>query len=269
MDVEKSNYLLDLNKLEDFLQNCKKSILKRIKGIINVELFGSTNNLAKLKRISKKYNLSLIGDCSQSLGTLFKGQSSIDYYDYSVVSFYPTKILSAYGDAGMIFVKKNLINKAKLLKNNGHTVKNKNDCHILGINSRMDSFQAYILNNKLKKIDKILKTKKKYANILKKFLPTKFSMPNIDSDVNSNEYILSFYIDIKKKKNFITYIEKNNIICRTIYEKLLNENYVLKPIVRINLPNAQMCTKNLISIPSHEKLNLNEFMFIIKKIRDF
>ena len=199
LDVEKNNYLLDLVKLETFLKSCKKSLLKRIKGIINVELFGSTNDLLKLKRISKKYNLSLIGDCSQSLGTLYKGKSSLDYYDYSIVSFYPTKILSAYGDAGMVFVKKNLKNKALLLKNNGHSVKNKNNCKMLGFNSRMDSFQAYILNNKLKNLDKIIKLKRKYAKIFKKNLPKEFTLPSENSEIKSNNYILSFYIDSKKK----------------------------------------------------------------------
>lgn len=269
LDIEKNNYLLDLEKLENFLKNCKKSILKRIKGIINVEIFGSTNNLTELRRISKKYNLSLIGDCSQSLGTLFKGKSSLDYYDYSVVSFYPTKILSAYGDAGMVFVNRKLKNKVLLLKNNGHSVKNKNDCKIIGINSRMDSFQAYILNNKLKELNKILKIKKKYANIFKKNLPDYFNLPDINSDVISNNYILSFYIDKKKKKKFIGYMKKNNIICRTIYEKLLNENHVLKPIIKTNLSNAESCKKNLISIPSHEKLSLKQFMHIINKIKEF
>ena len=64
-------------------------------------------------------------------------------------------------------------------------------------------------------------------------------------------------------------MKKNNIICRTIYEKLLNENHVLKPIIKTNLSNAESCKKNLISIPSHEKLSLKQFMHIINKIKEF
>jgi DNA mismatch repair protein MutS len=85
--------------------------------------------------------------------------------------------------------------------------------------------------------------------------------------VNAERYITE---ELKEFESKIFGAEdKIKILEESLYEKLLNENYVLKPIVRINLPNAQMCTKILISIPSHEKLNLNEFMFIIKKIRDF
>ncbi len=269
IDVEQNSNLLDLSKLENFLKNCKKTIRKRIKGIINVELFGFTNNLVKLKKISKKYGLSLIGDCSQSLGTYYKGRSTLDYYDYSVVSYYPTKILSAYGDAGMVFVKKDLKNKALLLKNNGHSIKNKSDCKILGINSRMDSFQAYILNNKLKEFNKVLKIKKKYAEILKKNLPSIFTLPEIDQNVKSNNYILSFYVNQKSVKKFINHMQKNNIPCRIIYEKLLSENKVLRPIIKTKLTNASNCKKTLVSIPSHERLNLRQFMFIIKTIKKF
>lgn len=269
IDVEKKSNLLDLDKLENFLKNCNRKIRKRIKGIINVEIFGYTNNLIKLRKISKKYNLSLVGDCSQSLGTYYKGKSSLDYYDYSVLSFYPTKILSAYGDAGMVFIKKSLKNKALLLKNNGHSIRNKSDCKILGINSRMDSLQAYILNNKLRNLNKVLKIKNKYAKILRKNLPSKFTLPEIDKNVKSNNYILSFYVKQKSVKKFIIYMQKNNIPCRIIYEKLLSENKVLRPIIKTNLPNASNCKKTLVSIPSHEKLNSKEFKFIIEKIKKF
>ena len=86
----------------------KIQIQKRLKGIINVELFGATCDLIKLKKIAYKNNLTLIGDCAQSLGTKFKNKSTISYYDYSFTSFYPTKVLSCYGDGGAVFLKKNL-----------------------------------------------------------------------------------------------------------------------------------------------------------------
>ena len=143
-----------LKELEKFLNKCPIQIQKRLKGIINVELFGATCDLIKLKKIAYKNNLTLIGDCAQSLGTKFKNKSTISYYDYSFTSFYPTKVLSCYGDGGAVFLKKNL-NKLNLLKNNGHSFKDKSTFKELGINSRLDSVQAYILNNKLKYLKRI------------------------------------------------------------------------------------------------------------------
>ena len=88
IDVEKNNFVLDLNKLENFLKNCPRKIKNKLKGIINVEIFGITNDLIKLKKISKKYNLSLIGDCAQSFGTEFNNKKTVNYYDFSAISFY-------------------------------------------------------------------------------------------------------------------------------------------------------------------------------------
>ncbi len=162
IDIQKDNFLLDLNKLEIFLNNVPKNIKKRIKGIIFVELFGNTTDLNKLKKIAIKNNLSLIGDCAQSFGTKFNNESTCNYYDYAAYSFYPTKILSAYGDSGMLIINDKMKYKqALLLKNNGHDQINKNKCRVLGINSRMDSIQAFILNEKLKKFKDIEIKKKK------------------------------------------------------------------------------------------------------------
>ena len=269
LDIYKDNYLLDLENLEIFLKNCPKKIFKRIKGIINVELFGATNDLIRMRKIAKKYNLSLIGDCSQSIGSKFRGQSSINYYDYAVTSFYPTKLLSAYGDGGMICVKKSLKQKALLLKNNGHAIYNKDDCKILGINSRLDSFQAYILDKKLNDLNKILRRKNLFYNILRSNLPEEFKLPVFNRDLSSNNYIFSFYIKNSMTKKFLNYMKNNKIECKIIYKKLLSENKVLKPIMKTKLINSYKIKKNLVSIPSHEKLSLKQFMYVIKKIQKF
>ena len=266
--MEPKNYLMSLDKLEVFLRVCPKKIKKRIKGIINVELFGATCDLDRLNRISKKYKLSLIGDCAQSFGTLYKKKSTVSFYDYSITSFYPTKVLSCYGDGGALFLKKNY-KKSILLKNNGHTKDNKSICKILGINSRLDGIQSYILTEKLKKIKNILNKRKLHTKILTRNLNKYFKIPVINNNVVSNDYIFSFYIDSKDKKKFIAFMIKNKIECKIFYPKLLNENKPLKPIFKTNLKNAQNCSKSLVSIPNHERLKAHQIKKIITTINSF
>ena len=67
----------------------------------------------------------MIGDCAQSFGTFYKKRTTVNYYDYSVLSFYPTKIYSCYGDGGALVLNKKNLYKAILLKNNGHKQKKK------------------------------------------------------------------------------------------------------------------------------------------------
>ena len=91
----------------------------------------------------------MIGDCAQSFGSKYNNKSTISYYDFATTSFYPTKILSCYGDGGAIFLEE--ITTIFRLKNNGHDLKNKSICHQIGINSRLDSIQALVLNDEITK----------------------------------------------------------------------------------------------------------------------
>jgi dTDP-4-amino-4,6-dideoxygalactose transaminase len=268
IDIDKDNYLLDINKLENFLKKCPKKIKDKIKGIINVEIFGSTNNLTKLKKISKKYNLTLIGDCAQSFGTKFNNINTVNYYDYSALSFYPTKIFSCYGDGGALVLSKSKFKKAILLKNNGHTKQDKENCKVIGINSRLDTLQAYVLLNKLSSFKKILK--KRYEN--KKFLENNISslkLPKFDNKLLQNNFIFTAFIHPKLRKNFIKHMKKNKIECLSIYKKLLNKNLPLKPYIQTNLANANHASKSLVCIPSHEKLNLKKMKKIANAINNF
>lgn len=268
IDVESNNYLMSLDKLEIFLKNCPYKIKKRIRGVINVELFGKTCNLNKLRKISKQYKLSLIGDCAQSFGTLYRKKSTVSYYDYAITSFYPTKIFSCYGDGGAIFAKKK-INKLALLKNNGHTKFNKSDCKVIGINSRLDSLQAHILNKKLPKLRAILNKKKLVSKFLYNRLFISHKKLNFEKYINSNNYVYSFYIIPKARRRFLNFMNKNKIECKTFYQKLLSSNKLLKPVYKTNLKNAEYCCKSLISIPSHENLTNLQLLKITKLINSF
>lgn len=268
IDVESNNYLLSLDKLENFLKCCPKEIMKRIRGVINVELFGQTCDLDKLRKISKKYKLSLIGDCAQSFGTCYKKKSTISYYDLAITSFYPTKIFSCYGDGGAIFTKKKF-KKLNLLKNNGHTESDKTACKVLGINSRLDSLQGYILNEKLFKLRKILNKKKFISKFLFNKLRKHFQMPIFNKNINSNNYIFSFFVTPEIKKKILGLLNKKKIECKTFYPKLLSSNKLLKPVYKTNLKNAEYCVKSLISIPSHENLKKTQLLKITKLINYF
>ncbi len=270
IDVEKDNFLLDLNKLEYFLENSPINIKKRIKGIIFVELFGNTTDLPRLKKIAKKNRLTLIGDCAQSFGTKFKNHSTCNYYDYSAYSFYPTKMLSAYGDSGMLMIKdEKKLKKALLLKNNGHGEENKDHCQILGINSRMDSIQAFILKEQLKTVNKVKKKKKIIFDYYNKEFKNLLSKPIFNKDNKSNNYIYTFYLPQKCKIKFLNYMKKNNIECKAYYNSLLAENNLLKSETQNPLTNALYNKKNLICLPSNEKLKITEIYKVSKLVKQF
>lgn len=269
IDINNKNFLLDLDKLEIFLESAQPKIKKRIKGIIIVELFGNTVDLKRLSNIAKKNKLTLIGDCAQSFGTKYCGISTVNYYDYSAISFYPTKILSCYGDGGLLIIKnEKKFNKSLLLKNNGHSLKDKNTCKVIGMNSRMDSLQAYIIDEKMNKFSEVLKRKKVIINYYNKYLSNICKIPIFNKNNNPNNYIYSFYIDQKIRNNFLNFMKKNKVQTKVFYKKLLPESMTLKPLIKTSLTNAHKCKNELICIPCHEKLTksqLEKIIFLVKK----
>lgn len=270
IDVNSKNFLMDLDKLEKFLNNCDKNIKKRIAGIIYVELFGYTGDLIRLKKIAKINSLSLIGDCAQSFGTKFNNKISLAYYDYGALSFYPTKILSCYGDGGAIYIKnKKLSKNIDPIKNNGHDSKNKSYCRMLGINSRLDSIQGFILNLKLKKFKLNLDKRKRVYKRLTKHIKYKNIFPKFESKINQNNYLFPIYISPQKMNSFKKYMQKNGVETKNFYTLLLSENRVLKPIINNKLINSIKCKNSLVCLPCHDKLTNSDVNNIIKHVNIF
>ncbi len=160
---------VDIGK--DFLMDVKKieyAISSRTKAIIPVHLFGQTCDMNKILLISKKYNLKIVEDCAQACGALYKNQKAGSIGDIGCYSFYPTKILGAYGDGGFLTTNnKKLYEKMHRFRFYGIDTlkKNKkwnNKYYSIdhGTNSRLNEIQASILNLKLKYVNSYIKKRR-------------------------------------------------------------------------------------------------------------
>ena len=160
---------VDIGK--DFLINVKKIkhvISSKTKAIIPVHLFGQTCDMNEILLISKKYNLKIIEDCAQACGALYKGRKAGSMGDIGCYSFYPTKILGAYGDGGFLTTNnKRLYEKMHRFRFYGIDTlkKNKkwnNKYYSIdhGTNSRLNEIQASILNLKLKYINSYIRKRR-------------------------------------------------------------------------------------------------------------
>ena len=154
-DIKSDTYNIDVGKIENL-------ITKKTKAIIAVHLYGHPADVIELKKICKKYNLSLIEDCAQSHGARYMNKKTGSFGDLAAFSFYPTKILGGYGDGGMVVTnKKALYEKNKMIRFYG--MKNRYFSEINGINSRLDEVHAAILNYKLESLDKDIERRRDIA----------------------------------------------------------------------------------------------------------
>lgn len=129
-------------------------ITPRTKAILVVHLYGQASNMGKIVEVCKKYNLRLVEDCAQSHGARFDDKMTGTFGDIGCFSFYPSKNLGAFGDAGAIVTDNEEIAKAmKMYRNYGSEKRYYNK--VVGANSRLDELQAAMLRVRLQHLDEL------------------------------------------------------------------------------------------------------------------
>lgn len=149
VDVNRNTFNIDTDKLEKAVIQVQAEGKLKPKAIIPVDLFGLPADYHEIDRIAKKYNLLVLEDAAQGFGGSINGKMACSFGDAATTSFFPAKPLGCYGDGGAIFTNDDKI--AKLL--NSYKVhgkgSNKYDNVRIGLNSRLDTIQAAVLNVKL------------------------------------------------------------------------------------------------------------------------
>ena len=127
-------------------------ITDNTKAIIPVHIFGHPADMDKIMAIAKKHKLHVIEDCAQSFGAAINGRKTGSFGDVGCFSFYPSKNLGAFGDAGMTTLNDaELVDRIRVLRNHGSKGAYKHEA--VGFNSRLDELQAGILLVKFRRID--------------------------------------------------------------------------------------------------------------------
>lgn len=149
VDVDKDTFNIDTVKLEKAIKKVLEEGKLTPKVIIPVDLFGLPADNTKIDRIAKKYNLGILEDAAQGFGGSINGKMACSFGDAATTSFFPSKPLGCYGDGGAIFTDDdNLSELINSYKVHGKG-ENKYDNVRIGVNSRLDTIQAAILNVKL------------------------------------------------------------------------------------------------------------------------
>ena len=144
-------------------QKIEAAITPRTKAILPVHLYGQPCDMPAIRAIADKYHLYVVEDCAQCHGSTVDGQMAGTFSDISCFSFYPTKPLGAFGDAGMALTNSDALDeKLRMLRFYGSRVKYVSE--ITGVNSRLDELQAAILSVGLQHLEEGNKTRQKIAD---------------------------------------------------------------------------------------------------------
>ena len=177
VDIKDSDYNINENKI-------KEKITDKTRAIIAVSLYGQTPDFEKINAIAKAHGIKVIEDAAQSFGARFKGRRSCNLTDLAATSFFPSKPLGCYGDGGAVFTSdETLAKKIRSLLNHGQ--ERRYEHKYVGLNARLDTIQAGILNVKLRYLEEELQKRREIAEIYTQRLKDYVITPAINADCES------------------------------------------------------------------------------------
>ncbi len=266
VDVDQSTCNIDCDKIA-------KAVTKKTKGIIFTSLFGNVPDVDKINLIAKKNRLFVIEDGAQSFGAKYKSKNSCNLSTIGCTSFFPSKPLGAFGDAGAIFTNnQKLYKKMKAIRVHGQLKRHHHD--ILGINGRIDTIQCAILIAKIKYFKKELNLrKKKYLYYKNFFNQNNFKHIKVLDYEKFGKSAFAQFCILTNKRNFLIKIFKNHKIPYAIYyPKIMDEQKIFKAKKnKINI-NSIKVSKKIISIPFSPYISKKEqdrVLNLIKKYEKF
>ena len=167
VDIDPKTYNMDPGKIEQYLQSRqitrrqspdsplprRERTQVRVKAILPVHLYGQPAAMERILELARKHNLKVIEDCAQALGAEYKGKKVGSLSNAGCLSFFPSKVLGAYGDGGMVVTDDlEIAETVRILRVHGSKTTYQHVMH--GFNSRLDALQAAILGVKLKHLDR-------------------------------------------------------------------------------------------------------------------
>ena len=260
----KDDLNIDENKIEE-------KITKKTKAIVPVHWSGRICNMNKILNLAKKYKLHVIEDaCHAILAHDDKKKYAGNFGTLGCFSMHPLKNLNVWGDGGIITTNnKKLYEKLRLIRNHG--LINRNNCKIYGYNSRLDTIQAAVGIEMIKKINYITKIRIKNAKYLNSKLKSikQIKLIKENNNFRSVYHLYQFFCENRDKLN--KFLRTNKIDSKIHYPKPLHLHDAAKMFnyKKGQFKNAEKLSKKVISIPVHEYMNKNHLNLIINKIQKF
>jgi dTDP-4-amino-4,6-dideoxygalactose transaminase len=256
VDVEDETYNMDPVSFE-------KAITKRTKAVIPVQLYGQSANMKEIVAIANKHGIKVVEDACQAHGATYQGKKIGSLGDIACFSFYPTKSLGAFGDAGMVVTNdKKVYETVQMLRDYGRV--GRYEHKVKGYNSRMDTIQAVVLAAKLKYLDKwnLLRNEKAaiYGRLLKGV--TGLTLPVIKKD--RTHVFQTYAVRVKNRQKVMDGLKEKGISVLIHYPIPLHlqEAYQELKYRRGDFPVAEAIADDILSLPMFPHLTEEQIRYV-------
>lgn len=271
VDVERDTFNISAEQLYKAIKNVLKEGKYKPKAVITVDIFGQPANYVHIRQIAEKFGLWILEDGAQGFGGTIGDKKACNFGDISTTSFFPAKPLGCYGDGGAVFTDNDEWAEAvRSLCVHGKG-ENKYDNVRIGMNSRLDTIQAAILQVKLKHFAEYeLDQTNRVAQWYEEQLCGIVNIPHILNDFCSSwaQYTIVCK-DSKEREQIQDTLQREQIPSMIYYRKGMHEQKAFEniDIVVENYENTNFLTRRVLSLPMHPYLQKEEVEFISHKIK--
>ncbi len=266
VDIEPDTFNIDTKQIEE-------NITRKTRAILPVHLYGQCVDMDPVLDLAQKYNLVVIEDAAQAIGSEYKGRRAGSMGDYGCFSFFPTKNLGGFGDGGMVTMNsEELYEQVKILRVHGSHSKYYHK--MIGGNFRLDAIQAAVVLAKLKYLDKWTEKRRANAqtyNRLFKEMGMTDSL-TLPSEVIPHHVYNQYVIRVKDKRDELRSFLGENNISTEIYYPLplhLQDCYLSLGYKKGNLPESEKAADETIALPIFPELTTDQLEYVVATITHF
>ena len=271
VDVDEDTFNIDPVKLEAAIQRTLKEGLYKPRAIIPVDLFGLPANYPAIEKIAEKYNLLILEDGAQGFGGKIGERKACSFGHAATTSFFPAKPLGCYGDGGAIFTNNDgLAEELKSIRVHGKGITRYDNVRI-GLNSRLDTIQAAILQEKLQafidyELEQINQIAKLYTEKLKNIVKT----PVIPDGYYSSWAQYTVQLENKKQRDTLQQkLKEQGIPTMIYYPKPMHQQIAFEDTaINTNNPSTteDLCDR-VLSLPMHPYLDEKSIAEVCRAIK--
>lgn len=262
VDIDPQSYHLRADLIE-------AAITERTKAILPVSLYGQCIDFDAINAVANQYQLPVIEDAAQSFGAMDKGQLSCGHTTLATTSFFPSKPLGAYGDAGACFTNDDdLADKLRYIRIHGD--RSRYEHGMVGINARMDSLQAAILLSKFEIFPQEIEMRQQVAQRYNEWLESIVTTPWIPP--HSKSVYAQYTIQVDDREGLQGFLQQKGIPTVVHYGKPIYRQPIMQTLGYdqfVHCPVAEQAANRVLSLPMHPYLTATQQQQITASITEY
>ncbi len=258
-DIDANTYNLNAAHIE-------KKITPKTRAIIPVSLYGQCADMDAINTIAEKHHLIVIEDAAQSFGAVYKGRKSCNLSAIGCTSFFPSKPLGCYGDGGAVFTNDDALGrKIRMIMNHGQTQRYHHQ--IIGLNARLDTIQAAVLNVKLKYLDEELTRRRQLgARYTERLRGKPVIPPTVKADRDC--VFAQYTIRTDRREELTRHLNANGVPTSVHYPVPLYRQEAIRHVPHdpAEFPNTEKACREVVSLPMSAFLTHEQQDYIVSLI---